>query len=141
MLLKNPIIIKTGMFQILYERRGGRSTPKLFPLFWSSWREWLAQKRADIKVITKIDLKPTLGVSVPRFLKVQKFYFLFLTSWVQIFRHGIYIYIFNLCQNLWMLHKGIWKHHFWNWIFLKSFEFIHIGGEIEIFAWMKVGED
>ena len=79
MLLKNPIIIKTGMFQILYERKGGgQICLQAFSTFPESWREWLAQTQADIKVIAKIfDLKPVLCVSVTQFLKVQKIYFLF----------------------------------------------------------------
>ena len=35
----------------------GRSTPMLFPLFPSSWWEWLAQKWADIKVLRCRSLK------------------------------------------------------------------------------------
>ena len=35
----------------------GRSTPMLFPLFPSSWCEWLAQKWADIKVMRCRSLK------------------------------------------------------------------------------------
>ena len=29
--------------------------------------------------------------------------------YIQIFCRTIHIYIFNLCQNLWRLHKGIWE--------------------------------
>ena len=91
----------------------GRSTPMLFPLFPSSWCEWLAQKWADIKVLICRSLKQMFFPSfwgseatLSLFLIVPYENKAFLANLAIPKLHGMFFLPWNVISSLPIVHLG-----------------------------------